>query len=76
MEKAKLFANGQRQAVRLPKNFRFSGEEVYIKKVGDAVLLYPKERVWDTFTAGVEGFSDDYMSTGREQGQILAINTI
>ena len=36
---AKIFANGQSQAVRLPKEFRFSGEEVRIRRVSDGVLL-------------------------------------
>ncbi|MBR0105262.1 MAG: AbrB/MazE/SpoVT family DNA-binding domain-containing protein, partial [Firmicutes bacterium] len=43
METAKLFENGRSQAVRLPKKFRFSGEEVYINHIGKAVILIPKE---------------------------------
>jgi len=38
---ARIFANGQSQAVRLPKEFRFSGEEVRIRRVSDGVLLQP-----------------------------------
>ena len=41
MQKAKLFPNGQSQAVRLPKACRFDGDEVIVKRVGDAVLLLP-----------------------------------
>jgi len=41
MQKAKLFPNGQSQAVRLPKAFRFDADEVVIKQIGDAVLLLP-----------------------------------
>ena len=41
MKTAKLFQNGQSQAVRLPKEFRFEGEEVFIKKSGSAVVLIP-----------------------------------
>ena len=37
MKTAKLFKNGQSQAVRLPKEFRMSGSEVYIKKQGEAI---------------------------------------
>ena len=48
METAKLFANGRSQAVRLPKDYRFEGTEVYIKKVPEGVLLIPKDRsLWD-----------------------------
>lgn len=42
MRTAKLFKNGEGQAVRLPKEFRFDGDEVLIKKVGNAVVLLPK----------------------------------
>ena len=65
METAKLFANGQSQAVRLPKEFRFCGDEVYIKKVGTTVMLFPKERLWETHLEGLYGFSEDFLADGR-----------
>ncbi|MCI5223620.1 MAG: AbrB/MazE/SpoVT family DNA-binding domain-containing protein [Candidatus Electrothrix sp. AR4] len=50
METAKLFTNGRSQAVRLPKEFRFKGKEVFIKRTGAGILLLPKEEsVWDTW---------------------------
>ena len=61
MTTAKLFANGQSQAVRLPKEYRFEGEEVFIKKIGKAVVLIPKGKEWDVFVSGLTGFSDDYL---------------
>ena len=68
METAKLFVNGQSQAVRLPKEYRFSGNEVYIQKVGNAVMLFPKERAWETFLNGLNSFTDDFFAEGRNQG--------
>jgi len=68
METAKLFVNGQSQAVRLPKEYRFTGNEVYIKKVGYAVMLFPKERAWETFLNGLNSFTDDFFADGRNQG--------
>lgn len=68
METAKIFQNGSSQAVRLPKECRFSGDEVYVKKVGTAVMLYPKDQVWETFLNGLDGFSDDFLAEGRDQG--------
>ena len=68
METEKLFVNGQSQAVRLPKEYRFSGSEVYIRKVGDAVMLFPKERAWEIFLNGLNSFTDDFLSEGRYQG--------
>jgi len=59
MKTAKLFANGQSQAVRLPKDYRFSGEEVGIMKVGEAVVLYPKDNKWERFLK-TEKISDDF----------------
>ena len=57
---AKLFTNGNSQAVRLPKEFRFVGSEVYAQKIGDTVMLVPKEKVWETFMEGVDSFTEDY----------------
>jgi antitoxin VapB len=66
MKSAKLFKNGESQAVRLPKEFRFSGDEVFIKRVGNAVVLLPKARSWDTLLESLEKFPRDFM-TNREQ---------
>jgi len=68
METAKLFTNGQSQAVRLPKEYRFSGNEVYIQKVGNTVMLFPKERAWETFLNGLNSFTDDFLAHGRSEG--------
>jgi len=66
MKSAKLFKNGESQAVRLPKEFRFSGDEVFIKRVGNAVVLLPKARSWDTLLESLKKFPPDFM-TNREQ---------
>jgi antitoxin VapB len=69
MQTAKLFQNGRSQAVRLPKEFQFVGEEVFIQKHGGAVLLIPHEKAWEIFLEGLSGFSDDFMREGRDQGE-------
>ena len=66
MQTAKLFMNGNSQAVRLPKEYRFSGSEVGIKKVGSTVMIYPENSVWETFLEGLDGFTEDFMADGRE----------
>ena len=53
MDTAKIFENGRSQAVRLPQKYRFQADEVVIQKLGDAVLLVPKESLWNTFLDGV-----------------------
>ena len=69
MKTANLFRNGQSQAVRLPKEFRFEGEFVYIKKSGSAVVLLPAKGAWESLVGSLEKFSDDFMA---ERGQPAA----
>lgn len=71
METAKLFINGRSQAVRLPKKFRFEGDEVYIKKVGNAVILIPYHTPWNTLLDSLKLFSADFLED-REQTPIEA----
>lgn len=61
MKTAKLFVNGRSQAVRLPKEFRFEGDEVYVKRVGNAVVLLPRLDSWRGLYESLERFSDDFM---------------
>lgn len=67
MMTAKVFENGRSQAVRLPKECRFQGDEVAVNKIGDAVILLPKENQWAGFLAGLNLFTADFMSEGRSQ---------
>lgn len=66
MQIAKLFANGRSQAVRLPKEFRFEGEEVFIKRVGNSVVLTPKSTGWDAMFTALDAFGPDF-DIDREQ---------
>jgi len=66
MDTAKLFTNGRSQAVRLPKEYRFEGTEVLIKKVGNTVVLIPLVESWQTLIDSLGAFSDDFMRE-REQ---------
>ena len=61
MKKAKLFKNGQSQAVRLPKEFQCPGKEVFIKRVGNTILLIPIENLWRQWERSLDLFSDDFM---------------
>mgnify|MGYP001343031006 FL=1 len=65
---AKLFKNGASQAVRLPAEFRFEGEEVFVSRdeaTGDVLLsTRPGARTWGEFFSLVRALdlSDDFMS--------------
>ncbi len=67
METAKLFQNGNSQAVRLPKEFRIPGTEVKIYKRGNQVILEPLEATWDSLFESLSEFPDDFMKDGRNQ---------
>lgn len=69
MKTAKLFRNGQSQAVRLPKEFRFDGEEVYIKKTGNVVMLIPTQQSWDSLLGSLDKFTPDFMEDRNQPGQ-------
>lgn len=60
MKTAKLFKNGQSQAVRLPKEFRMAGTEVYIKKQGEAIVLLPKVMSWAPLFDSLNHFEKDF----------------
>lgn len=69
MKTAKLFQNGQSQAVRLPKEFRFEGEEVFIKKTGNVVVLIPIAHSWDSLLGSLDKFTSDFMSERNQPQQ-------
>jgi len=69
MKTAKLFQNGQSQAVRLPKEFRFEGEEVFIKKTGNVVMLIPIAHSWDSLLGSLDKFTPDFMSERNQPQQ-------
>ena len=69
MQQAKLFQNGQSQAVRLPKDFRFEGDSVAIKRIGRAVVLLPYNEPWETLFDALGQFSPDFM---EERNQLPA----
>ena len=66
MQTAKIFLNGRSQAVRLPKDFRFTGNDVFIRKIGKIVMLIPKDDPWASLANSLDQFTDDYMET-RDQ---------
>lgn len=68
MKTAKLFKNGDSQAVRLPKEFRFDGSEVFIKRIGSAVVLLPQSRSWDPLLESLSKFPADFLEARDQPG--------
>lgn len=69
MQTAKVFPNGRSQAVRLPKEFRFDSDEVYVARMGSAVVLLPKTDSWNLLFESLEGFTDDFMEERLQPDQ-------
>jgi antitoxin VapB len=66
METARLFQSGRSQAVRLPKEFRFTGTDVGVRHFGNGVLLLPLDNPWDTLEAALSAFEPGFV-LAREQ---------
>ncbi|MBF0455018.1 MAG: antitoxin [Magnetococcales bacterium] len=66
MQTAKLFANGRSQAVRLPREYRFEGEEVFIHREGDRVILSPHPVSWENFFKEGETASEDFLASRND----------
>jgi antitoxin VapB len=67
METAKLFWSGRSQAVRLPKEFRFDGSEVRIRRHGGAVILEPIATDWAWLDALAGPLDADFQQAAAEQ---------
>ena len=69
MKTAKIFINGRSQAVRLPKEYQFAGDEVYINRVGAMVVMFPRDKGWDLLAESLDEFTEDFMAE-RNQGDM------
>jgi len=58
---AKIFMNNRSQAVRLPKEFQFKTREVFIRKVGDDVILSPRPKDWSELFSSEAAASEEFM---------------
>jgi antitoxin VapB len=69
MDTARLFQSGRSQAVRLPKEYRFSGSEVVVKHFGNGVLLLPIDDPWQTLEAGLAAFEPGFLITRQHPAE-------
>ncbi len=58
---AKIFLNNRSQAVRLPKEFQFNTQEVFIRKEGSDVILSPRPTDWSSYLAEGPVASENFM---------------
>ena len=64
MGTARIFSNGRSQAVRIPKEYRFDVDEVYINKIGNVLVLVPKADLAAEFEKGAAMLSEDFWLKG------------
>ena len=64
---AKVFKSGNSQAIRIPREYKIDASELYINKIGNTMIIFPKTDPWETFRESLSGFSDDYFHDGRNQ---------
>ena len=69
MQTAKLFKNGRSQAVRLPKECRFKGKEVYVRRFEGGVMLIPKDNPWASLLKSLGQFTEDFMADRNQPPQ-------
>lgn len=65
MHKAKIFKNGQSQAVRLPKEFRFTTNEVNIIPLGNSIVIQPLLKTWKDVFDSIKP-TNDFFTDGRK----------
>jgi antitoxin VapB len=65
-DRAKVFWSGRSQAVRLPKEFRFEGKEVRIRRQGQGVLLEPIATDWSWLDKITGKFNEDFVRAVEE----------
>ena len=61
MDCAKVFMNDGSQAIRLPKTCRFDTDEVLVNRIGNVVVICPKENKWESMLASLDLFTEDFL---------------
>ena len=67
MNTAKIFWSGRSQAIRLPKEFRFEGDQVRIRRHGASVILEPIAADWSWLDALTGALDEDFVAAAQEQ---------
>lgn len=67
MHTTKVFMNGRSQAVRIPAEYRFEEDELFVNKIGDVLILTPVSAMAKTLEIGTSLIPDDFMEDGRPE---------
>ena len=64
LQTSKVFMNGRSQAVRIPAQYRFNDNEVFVNKIGDTLMITPIEKLAESLERGAAMIPDDFMEDG------------
>ena len=67
MHTTRPFMSGRSQAVRIPKEYRFEDTELIINRVGQSLVITPKNAIQETFYSSLKMFTEDFMADGRPE---------
>ncbi len=76
MSTIKLRREGNKQSIELPADYSFTGDEVFVKRVGNALILYPKDNPWYAFFESLDLFSEDFMSERKQSNPEERLNLV
>lgn len=71
MDTARIFQSGRSQAVRLPKAYRFKGDEVVVRHFGNGVLLLPLNEPWAMLEAALDAFEPGFQMNRDQPAEQL-----
>lgn len=71
MNTIRLTQKDNHQWLELPEEYQMQGQEVYIKKIGNVIVLIPKDNPWQTLFNSLDLFSDDFMETREQPPQLF-----
>lgn len=63
----KPFMSGRSQAIRIPVQYHIDAAEVVINKVGDSIVITPKDALQVSFLKGLLMLTDDFLADGRPE---------
>ncbi len=69
MDVVSVINDNKGQSINIPDNYKFSTDELYINKIGNVIMLLPKNDQWAGVFMGMDLFSDDFMEDGRGELQ-------
>ncbi len=71
MKETTIFMNGNSQAMRIPKEMRFTTEKVLIQKVGAVTIVVDESDPWASLKLAQVLISPDFMKEGRAVNAIV-----